>query len=214
MSSSDFRLRPFARTAGAFVLLGALGACTMQAGMVGTEPGFGEATAENSALQRGEAGAMEELSRDFRTSVPDTVNFAFDVATLDASARQILDQQAAWLNRHAEARMTITGHTDLVGSERYNYGLGLGRAKTTVDYLVMKGVSRDRLIAVESWGEAEPIVPVSGPERQNRRAVTAVTGLSARAEGTGLDGVYARRIYNAYQQGELRATEAKSNVSN
>lgn len=213
MSSSDFTPGPFMAPTLALILLAALGACTTTAGQVATEPGFGEATAQNSAVQLGDDTIMHELSREFRAEVSDTVHFAFDAAALDASARRVLDEQAAWLTRHPEVQMTITGHTDLVGSERYNYGLGLRRARNVVDYLAAKGISRDRLIAAESRGETEPIVPTSGPERQNRRAVTMVTGFAGVA-GTGLDGVYARRIYNAYQRGEIRATEAQSDATN
>lgn len=212
MSSSDPTGRIAALTLGVGALI-SLAACEMPTGHQATMPGFGEATAENIAVQLGGETIMHELSRDFRESVQDTVTFAFDAATLDAPARLVLDEQAAWLARHRQARMTVTGHTDLVGSERYNYGLGLRRAQNTVNYLVAKGVSQDRLIAVESQGESDPVIPTGGPERQNRRAVTMVAGLSAAVAGTGLDGVYAKRVYNAYQQGQIQAREAQSDAT-
>ncbi|HLS19421.1 MAG TPA: OmpA family protein [Paracoccaceae bacterium] len=212
MSSSDPTGRLAALTLGVGALL-SLAACETPAGHQGTMSAFGEATAQNTAMQLGDETIMRELSRDFRESVQDTVTFAFDKAALDAAARLVLDKQAAWLARHRQARMTVTGHTDLVGSERYNYGLGLRRAQNVVNHLVARGISRDRLIAVESQGESEPAVPTGGPERQNRRAVTMVTGIAGIA-GSGLDGVYAKRVYNAYQQGEMQAREAQSDVTN
>lgn len=195
------------------ILSGGLSACAVPAGEHGMTASHGAATLENEALHRGEPGALEAFSQSFRGAVPDTVSFAFDAATLDATAQRVLDQQAAWLKQHPELHMAIIGHTDLVGSERYNYGLGLRRARSVLDYLVARGVSRGRLIAIESRGETDPIITTTAPERRNRRAVTMVAGLATDAGGTGLDGVYARRIFNAYQAGEISVTEAQSSIS-
>lgn len=203
------------RIASAIVLLAGLGACEMEIGEAGTSPQFGAATAVNLAAQHafvaGDA-ALRDLSQDFRASTTDVVTFAFDEVMLDAAARNALDGQARWLRAHPEVRMTIVGHTDLVGGERYNHGLGLRRAESVLAYLVGKGVARNRLIAVESRGETEPVVPTTTRERQNRRAATMVAGYARDHAGTGLDGEYAQRIYDAYQAGELRVTDAASEI--
>jgi len=49
----------------------------------------------------------------------------------------------------------VTGHTDLVGTNDYNYNLGLKRAKIVADYLENKGIKASRLV-IESKGETEP----------------------------------------------------------
>ncbi len=203
----------FALTAAAAALSG----CAEEAGQDGTSPNFGEAVGANSATQIAYAqgnAILNDLSRDFQASTDEVVTFAFDEAVLDSTARRALDGQARWLRDHPQVRMTVIGNTDLVGTERYNYGLGLRRAKSALAYLVSKGVSRDRLDAIESHGEQDPVVKTTARERRNRRTVTTVAGFAKGYVGTGLDGEYAQRIYNMYQAGRFGVTEAKSDVLN
>ena len=199
------------------IALTALAGCAQEAGQGGTSPWFGEASAMNLAAQvayvAGDAG-LRNLSNEFQASTDEVVTFAFDQADLDATARQALDGQARWLRDNPQVHMTIVGHTDLVGSERYNYGLGLRRAKAALEYLVAQGVSRDRLDAIESRGEQDPVVPTTSRERRNRRAITMVAGYADGYVGTGLDGEYAQRIYNVYQAGQAGVQEATSDVIN
>ena len=204
-------------TAISAILLATLGACAGEIGAPGTSPSFGEATTMNLVSQQAYVAgnaALRNLSQDFQANTDEVVTFAFDQATLDATARQALDGQARWLNEHPQVRMTVLGHTDLVGAESYNFGLGLRRAHNAVGYLVSQGVSRDRLDAVESRGELDPVVPTTSRERQNRRAETMVAGFAQGYVGTGLDGEYAQRIYNVYQAGQVGVTEATSDVIN
>ncbi len=51
--------------------------------------------------------------------------------------------------------IALIGHTDRLGSEKYNYTLGLNRAKTIRAYLQQKGVQAT--INVESAGETQPV---------------------------------------------------------
>lgn len=194
-----------------------LGGCADEAGQRIVSPHHGAATTDNliaqAAYVNGNA-VLRDLSQDFQASTDEVVTFAFDQATLDATARRALEGQARWLRDNPSVRMTIVGHTDLVGSESYNYGLGLRRARNALAYLVSQGVSPDRLEAIESEGEQEPIVPTTTRERRNRRAVTMVAGFARGYVGTGLDGEYAQRIYDAYQTGQIGVTEAKSDVVN
>ncbi len=157
---------------------------------------------------------LRDLSRDFKANVKDTVTFAFNSAALDASARQALDGQAEWLKKHPTVRMTLVGHTDLVGSERYNQRLGLRRARTALNYLVRKGVSRKRLLAVESRGEREPVVQTEDRERRNRRSITFVSGFGPGYVGTGLDGEYSALVFDRYQAGSIGVEDASSDTVN
>lgn len=204
------------RTAIPALLLALLGACAEEAGLPGTSPYFGEATGLNLVAQRANVAGdavLLDLSHAFQASTDEMVTFPFDRATLEDSARRALQGQARWLREHPSVRMTIVGHTDLVGSERYNYGLGLRRAQAVLEYLVAQGVSRDRLLAVESRGEQDPLVPTASRERQNRRAITEVAGYAPGQVGTGLDGEYAHRIYEFYQTGQIGVTEAEAGTA-
>ena len=126
-----------------------------------------------------------------------TVNFAFNYAALAAAARATLAQQAQWIKKFPEVRFTVYGHTDLVGSNAYNRRLGLRRANNVVHFLTRHGISRDRLDAVVSRGETQPLIVTQGRERRNRRTVTEVSGF-VQSHPTVLDGKYAQIIYRDY----------------
>ncbi|MEM6622435.1 MAG: OmpA family protein [Pseudomonadota bacterium] len=181
----------------------AIAACG-QAGNHRDSPIYGEATRANFASQDAynlSNQRLIDLARDFAENTTPVVNFAFDKSDLDGTARAALDTQVAWLKANQDVRMTILGHTDLVGSERYNSGLGLRRARAVLAYLVRRGVARSRLEAIASRGESEPLVATEARERRNRRTVTTVAGFRRNYVGTGLEGEYAQRVYDTYQSG-------------
>lgn len=179
-----------------------LAACADKpAGTLQNESTFGSANASNVMTHAAYAFSdrrLVALSEKFKAEVDDTVNFDFDKASLDAEARRTLDAQAAWLKANQSVRMRIYGHTDKVGAEGYNNKLGLLRARAVVRYLAGKGVARNRLDAVESFGEREPVVDTNERERRNRRAVTVVAGFAQGYVGDGMDGKRALLGYNEY----------------
>ena len=93
---------------------------------------FGNATLNNMMVQSGEEGFMLDLAERFEEQVPTTVNFEFNKAVLDASAQQILRQQAHWIRQFPEVKFRVYGHTDLVGTNAYNRRLGQRRANAVV----------------------------------------------------------------------------------
>jgi hypothetical protein len=109
----------------------------------------------------------------------------------------VLRRQAGWIRQFPEVRFKVYGHTDLVGSNNYNYRLGLRRAQAVVNFLVSHGISRHRLEALVSKGETQPLIVTQGQERKNRRTVTEVTGFVANNPLI-LDGKYAEVIYRGY----------------
>ena len=165
---------------------------------------LGHANTNNAIVQSAylRGGYLADMSNKFRAAVPDTINFEFNRYNLDASARAILDQQAAWIRANPAIKFRVYGHTDLVGSNSYNQTLGLRRAQAAVNYLVARGVPRSKLEAVASYGETRPLIDTGDPERLNRRTVTEVFGFASGYAGTDLDGKYANRIYNQYWRGE------------
>jgi outer membrane protein OmpA-like peptidoglycan-associated protein len=175
----------------------AVSACNREAGHEVDGGTFGNATMNNTQVMNGEKNYVISLANRFAAEVPDTINFAFDSATLDAQARQNLRRQADWIRQFPEVRFRVYGHTDLVGSSAYNKRLGLRRANAAVRYLSQLGISRSRLEAVASFGETQPLVVTQGRERRNRRTVTEVSGFVKR-HPTILDGKYAQLVYREY----------------
>ena len=81
-----------------------------------------------------------------------------------SDAADMLPEGKATLDRLAENfvsrqdyidSIALTGHTDRLGSEQYNYNLGLQRAQTVKNYLQGKGVQAP--ISVASAGESQPV---------------------------------------------------------
>lgn len=177
-------------------LTASLAACTNEAGQVNRNV-FGDANQQNQLVMRGELDYAINLNSRFNAEVPTTVNFAFNSTVLDAQAQAVLARQADWIRQFPEVRFRVFGFTDKVGSDAYNYGLGRRRAVAVVNYLVSRGISRSRLEALVSYGETRPIINTPGPERQNRRAVTEVSGFVKR-HPTVLDGKYAQIVYREY----------------
>ncbi|MFY0311669.1 OmpA family protein [Leisingera sp. D0M16] len=194
------------RTAAILGLLLTAAACEREAGRELNRRGaFGEATLNNAAVMSGERSFAIQLASRFAKEVPTTINFDFDSARLDETARAVLDQQAHWIKQFPEVRFRVFGHTDAVGSNAYNRALGLRRARAAVNYLVSRGISRSRLEAVISHGETQPLIPTPERERRNRRTVTEVSGFLKR-HPTVLDGKYAQIIYREYLESAIPGT--------
>jgi len=101
-----------------------------------------------------------------------SVYFAFDKSDLDASARAVLDAQAAWLSANPNATIKIEGNCDERGSREYNLALGQRRADSVGDYMTARGVN-PRNVETISFGEEMPLCTRRTGEScwaQNRRA--------------------------------------------
>ena len=183
----------------------ALASCTT--GEVGSEVdegAFGTPTMVNSMAMMGEGQATEFLGTRFNAEVPTVVTFAFNSDVLTPQAQQVLATQAVWIKKFPEVKFSVYGHTDLVGSESYNKGLGLRRAQAAVNYLVSQGISRGRLQALVSLGEAQPVVQTQTREERNRRTVTTVSGFAKGYAGL-LNGKYAAIIMRDYVESGTQA---------
>jgi OOP family OmpA-OmpF porin len=86
----------------------------------------------------------------------DDVLFDFDRATLRPEADAILAPALEMLEADPAMAIEIEGHTDWIGSDGYNDGLSQRRAKAVVEWLVARGIERERISAV-GRGEGEPV---------------------------------------------------------
>jgi len=170
---------------------------TREAGSQIDTGSFGNATANNTAIQTGASSFAINLNRRFSQEVNVMVTFPFNSTALDETARAVLREQAAWIRQFPEVRFKVYGHTDLVGSRSSNRRLGLRRAEAVVLYLESQGVNRDRLEAVVTFGETQPLIVTEGRERRNRRTVTEVSGF-VQSHPTVMNGRYAEVIFREY----------------
>jgi outer membrane protein OmpA-like peptidoglycan-associated protein len=175
----------------------ALAACEREISSDIDEGGFGNPTMNNTMIQSGQKPFVMQLGARFAAEVNDTVNFAFGSAVLDDAARATLREQADWIRQFPEVRFRVYGHTDLVGSDAYNYQLGLRRAKAVVHYFETLGISRTRVEALASFGSTRPVIQTPDPELRNRRTVTEVSGFVER-HPTVMNGKYAEVVFRGY----------------
>lgn len=84
------------------------------------------------------------------------VYFDFDRATLRTDHKMELERLAVMMKNREDFKLSLEGHTDLRGSEEYNKSLSERRAKSVLNYLVDRGVSKDRL-NYEWFGKSRPV---------------------------------------------------------
>ncbi len=113
------------------------------------------------------SGGSEE---DFILSVGRRVYFSAGSANLNDVARETLDLQAAWLNKHPRWLIKIQGHADDRGSD--NVALSDQRAEAVRDYLATKGVNPQRMW-VQGYGTKRKVRDCAevSCKAQNRRVV-------------------------------------------
>ncbi|MFZ3183741.1 MAG: OmpA family protein [Pseudomonas sp.] len=109
--------------------------------------------------------------------VVDNLHFAFNSADLTAADKSVLDTVASKLSKDApNAKLSLVGFTDSVGSDAYNLKLSERRAMSVANYLVAAGVPQANIVAVGGMGEADPVADNASADGRamNRRVVIAV----------------------------------------
>jgi len=102
--------------------------------------------------------------------VLNNIFFDFDRATLRSESTSELDRLTQLLKDMPRLKIEISGHTDNIGSAAYNQRLSESRAKSVVDYLISKGINKDRL-EFKGYGFEQPIAGNDTEEgrQMNRR---------------------------------------------
>ena len=104
------------------------------------------------------------------------VLFSLNSSYLTENDKVILDRLVQILNDHPSLILSIEGHADSRGGDRYNQWLSERRAKRTVDYVLSKGIAKNR-ISHKGFGETrltnecDDNTPCSGEKHsKNRRS--------------------------------------------
>jgi len=104
--------------------------------------------------------AMDSSSESYALDEAHTFKnllFSFDRSELVTSSITEIDRLSAYLKSNGQLTVVINGHTDTIGTEEYNQRLAASRAKAVVDYLIEKGISRERV----SWKGHGGIYPIA-----------------------------------------------------
>jgi peptidoglycan-associated lipoprotein len=135
-------------------------------------------TAQDALRRATEAGKLAEGKFLYETVLTDEkVKFGFDTSDLSPEGQAAIDEFAENLkSQNKNVYIEIQGHTDSVGSEKYNEELGLLRAESVRRYLNQKHGFPLHRINVISYGESAGVADNNTREGrgQNRRVALVV----------------------------------------
>ncbi|WP_315284818.1 OmpA family protein [Fusobacterium hwasookii] len=98
------------------------------------------------------------------------VHFGFNKSEVGPEFNDLLSNLKEFVEEN-DYVVTIVGHTDSTGSNKYNFGLSERRAESAKKRLLELGLSSERILGIEAKGEEEPIATNETKEgrAQNRR---------------------------------------------
>lgn len=104
------------------------------------------------------------------------VNFDFDRSELKDSEQHTLKKLVSQLSSN-DMKVKLVGHTDNIGSKKYNANLGYKRSTSVRDYLLSKGIDKKRT-NVYSRGEDAPVKSnaTKAGRAENRRVDISIYG--------------------------------------
>jgi outer membrane protein OmpA-like peptidoglycan-associated protein len=101
--------------------------------------------------------------------------FKINSSELSDSAKYNLARIATVFNNYPETIILVEGHTDNTGTVQYNINLSKQRANTVADYLISKGVAKERF-DIKWYGQDQPKYPndTDANRKLNRRVEVGV----------------------------------------
>jgi OOP family OmpA-OmpF porin len=98
------------------------------------------------------------------------IQFQFNSYALLPVSYPDLDRVIAHMKKNPDLFITLSGHTDDLGTPEYNASLSSDRAKSVAAYLISKGIEEAR-ISTFGFGESRPITDADGHDAadMNRR---------------------------------------------
>lgn len=98
--------------------------------------------------------------------------FDFDKAALKPEGKAMLDEVARTLQGAKYEVILAVGHTDRIGTVKYNLRLSVRRAEAVKKYLVEKGIEPNRIYA-EGKGKSEPLTKPADCKGKRGKALIA-----------------------------------------
>jgi len=105
-----------------------------------------------------------------------TIYFEFNDAKFktDPQYDNSIAEFGAWLDKYPGSKLSVTGHTDLVGTPDFNLELGAKRAEIVGKYLESKGIDAGKIVT-ESLGESKPAAGYITKEERAKNRRTEIT---------------------------------------
>ena len=128
---------------------------------------------QERALRESMAGTGVDVVRqgdNITLNMPENITFGFDRSDLQPQFYPVLDRVASTLTEYNQTIVEVAGHTDSKGTDAYNQSLSERRAGSVGNYLMSKGLMRDRFILLGA-GESRPVASndTDAGRAQNRR---------------------------------------------
>lgn len=92
-------------------------------------------------------------------------------SALTTTSKGTLDKLVKTLQANTSVNLNISGFADSQGPEDLNYKLSQNRVESVVNYLTNKGISPEKIVKQQAFGENKPVATNDTPEgrQQNRR---------------------------------------------
>lgn len=85
-----------------------------------------------------------------------SINYDFDSIRPPEYAYPLLDKVVLVMTEHENLHLILEGHSDVLGSDEYNFWLSGARASALKSYLVSRGINAER-IRVHAHGNTRPV---------------------------------------------------------
>jgi outer membrane protein OmpA-like peptidoglycan-associated protein len=103
--------------------------------------------------KKGGITTWEEVDCGIINATPIPIYYETGSARLTSASKQVIDERLLTLLNDKPVDIEIMSHTDSRGNDSFNQSLSQQRANSVVNYLVSKGISRNRLSA-KGYGES------------------------------------------------------------
>ncbi len=110
------------------------------------------------------------------------IYYDYDKADIRPDAALELNKLVEFLKLNNDIKIELGSHTDERGSDKYNQALAQRRAQSAVNYIISKGISKDRITA-KGYGEAKPKFKNAQSEEEhqsNRRTTFRITSIGTK----------------------------------
>ncbi|HYA31211.1 MAG TPA: OmpA family protein [Thermodesulfovibrionales bacterium] len=106
------------------------------------------------------------------------VHFAFDKSLIRAGDEKELKKAIAFIKKYPGYKVKLEGHTDGIGTDKYNQRLSERRAEAVKNYLVSQGAARKDKISTVGYGKTKPVASNDTKEGRAKNRRTEVLILS------------------------------------
>ncbi|GFG74790.1 channel-forming protein ArfA/OmpATb [Mycobacterium botniense] len=136
----------------------------------------GPTAAPQAPGPNGSGATCADLQSQINRAMGGPITFASDGYLLTPADEQRLTRVADTLKECPGMKVTVKGYTDNTGDDAVNIPLSADRADAVADFLIAKGVTRERLIA-KGLGSADPVASndTADGRAKNRRVEIVVS---------------------------------------